>query len=354
MKKTDSIRILGRHPQGVNDLLLLPDGEAITAGADGTLRRWKIDLSQDADADAAPSKPLIHFPKVDHYKSKPVQTSALSIDLADGVLACGMRHNVVELRHLKDGSLIRPLDNPKVASRHPHDFCRVMFNSADATQLIGSNRSYVNVWDTLSGKILWSDHQFSTANTASFVRNGSRLLIQEWDPWLHVLEWPGGKKIRWQYELMESSFNFLTVRAAPPGLKFDFVLATLDADGGHVVAMNIDKEASLWQADFPDRQHDVDIAADGKAIVTGGEEGTLRILSSTGKEQHAIDVDTHPRIGAEAAAFGPAKSSGMILTTNDLDDEFFPPTAIHRVKLLPGAKSAIVGLAGGLVLRLSW
>jgi WD40 repeat protein len=354
MKKQVPILILGRHPEGIADLAIDADRTILTAGPDGTIRRWKTDLSEDADLAKPLPEPVIRFSAAKHYKgSPPVQMSAMSMDRAGQVLACGLKHGVVELRDLRTGLLIRELENPQAGSRHPYDFCRVMFNPSDSNQLLGTNRNYVNVWDTASGAILWSDHQYRAANTAAFLRGGSRLFVQEWDPWLHLFEWPGAKRIRWQYELMESSYNFLTTRPAPEGAVFDLILAALDADGAHVVAMNIDQEEAVWETALPDRQHDVDIAPGGKFVVTGGEDGMLRVLSKSGKEDHVIDVDDHPMIGAEARAAGPAKSSGTILTTNDLEEDFFPPTAIHRVKLLDDA-NAVVGLAGGLLVRLSW
>ncbi|MGO9103464.1 MAG: WD40 repeat domain-containing protein [Mycobacterium sp.] len=357
MPNQHTIRLLGRHPGGINDLLVLADGSVLTAGTDGAICRWQTDRRADADSNGPMPPPLIRFDAVDHYaNNRPAQTSALSLDLAGSTLACGLKHGVVELRDVHGGARIRTLDNPQVKSRHRFDFCRVVFNPADANQLLATNRAYVNVWDVRNGQILWSDVQFSTANTVAFLRSGSRLLVQEWDPWLHLLHWPGGKREHWQYELMEGSYNFLTTRAAPAGARegFDLVLSALDAAGGHVVAMNIDQEAAVWQADFRDRQHDVDIAADGSCIVTAGEEGTLRVLSAIGQLLHEIDVDTHPLIGAEAKEAGEPKSAGMILTTNDLEDDAFYATAIHRVKLLTGTTSAIAALVSGLLLRIDW
>jgi WD40 repeat protein len=345
MPANSPIQVLGRLEGGINDLAILDANSLLTAGTDGTILRWNIHSS-------APDRPWIHFDAVKRYpKEPPVQMSALALAHTTDFLACALKHGVVEIRNLQTGNLIRSLDNPQVGNKHPFDFCSLAFNPQNPRELAGTNRNYAVVWNIETGQIILRDHEFRAANTVAFLRNGTKLLAQEWDPWLHLYEWPGAKRIRWQYELMESSYNFLTSRAAPRQSPFDFVLSALDADGGHLIAMNLDQEEALWESHLPDRQHDIDIAPDAKLIITGGDDGILRAIDSSGDEQLSIDLTTHPDVASEAESAGDPNSSGLILTTNDLEDDAYPTTAIHRLKFLPNAQSAVIALVGGLLLH---
>jgi WD40 repeat protein len=332
------ILLPGRHKGGVTCVQVIGE-EIYSAGTDQRILRHAPDGS---------SKELIRFADVQLYPREPkAKPYAAWFDISRGLIACAMKHGVVELHDAESGKHIRSLDNPPVGSAYHRDFDSVSFHPADPSVLLGSNGRYAVVWDTKTGEQLWRDTMGSRINTAAFLSDGKHLLLQEWDPLLRILNWPGGKSAGYQFEMVEGSWNLVTSRPSPVKGKIDFAVSALDADGGHVVGMKLGKEEPVFQYDFDERIHDLAFTPDGQHLLAGGDAGVLHMLGARSKKSAKIELS----VASEVAALPAGSSSPMILCTRELEDDAYPGTAIHCISCAPDSKWAAVGLVGGLVLK---
>lgn len=341
MAKTAKISLLSQHKGGVSRVLAV-GSDVFSAGLDGRVCKTS---SKGVVSE------LVRFKKVKVFPREPAsQPYAAWFDVADGVLACAMKHGVVQLHDASSGDLLRSLENPQVKSAYHLDFDSIAFNPHNTNEVAASNGRYVNVWDVKTGSIIWQDTMSSRANSVNFLRDGKYLLIQEWDPLLRVMQWPQAKSAPFQFEMVQGSLNLVNARACRAPGKFDMAVSAMDADGGYVLAMKLEKEEPVFEARTEQRLHDLDILPDGRRILAGGDDGILRIFDTRKKKSvQEIDVsqsDAVADLPSETSVSGPG-----VLCTKDIDKDFYPPRAIHAVSVSAGGEWAAVGLVGGLVLR---
>jgi WD40 repeat protein len=328
----------GLHIGGVTCVKVV--GEMIyTAGVDQRVLRHAPDGSLGE---------LIRFADVRLYPREPkAKPYAAWFDISHGLIACAMKHGIVEIHDVASGKHIRSLENPPVGSAYHRDFDSVAFHPGDPNLIAGSNGRYAVVWDATTGQQLWRDTMGSRINTTTFLGRGKHILLQEWDPLLRILNWPGGKSAGYQFEMVEGSWNLVTSRACPVDGKIDFAVSALDADGGVVLGMKLGHEKPVFKRKMDERIHDIDFTLDGRHLLAGGDRGILRIFDTRSKKSAQIDLGKLP----EVSALPPGSSSSMILCTRELEHDSYPNAAIHCISCSSTGDWAAVGLVGGLLLK---
>ena len=340
MGERANVTLQGRHKGGVTRVLAVGD-DVYSAGCDGRICRSSA---------GQPAKELLRFERIHVFPKEPLsQPFAAWFDIADGVLACAMKHGVVRLFEAASGESGRTFKNPPVGSAYALDFDSIAFNPANPHEVAASNGRYVNVWNSKTGKLLWQDTQSSRANGVGFCRDGQYLLIQEWDPLVRVIHWPNPTLAPFRFAMVQSSLNLVALRPCRNAAHFDFAVSAVDADGAFILAMKLEREKPIFKGKTTQRIHDLDIFADGRHILTGGDDGILRIFDSRSKKVRDIDL-TQSEVVASLST-DEAPSGPGVLCTKEVDDEYYGPHAIHAVAMGPSDAWAAVGLVGGLVLR---
>ena len=336
--------LVANHAGGVSAVRFSADGATVySAGADGAVRATSV-------ASPGDSRIVVQYhAHVDPEYGEPVLHHPLALDVRHGLLAVGLKHGVVEVYAADSGSRVATLANPPLGSAYTRDFYAIALHPGDSKRVLGSNGSFLCEWDLGSGSLAWRESGFRGINSIALLRDGSRLMAMEWDPWLHLFELPGHGRLRWETDWIDQTWNLVTSRAAPRNSPFEFAISALEADGGILVATTLDPAGPTWTMQTSDRVHDMAFCLDQKHLLAGNDDGTID-LWDLGSQAPPVSINVAALPNVAAMVGSPGKARGLIFTRPTLGEAGdLPPSAVHTIDVSPTQNLAAAGLVGGAV-----
>lgn len=238
------------HRGGVRGLSFAPDGATLlSASHDGTVREWNV-LAARARGDA------LRFAATAYHGCESPDGTRVAFGFADGDLRIRSTHDGRELRQIATGL----------------EWLNWLEFSADGERLMGAGANAVGIWNVESGEKLHWFEAPKGSDCAALSPDGSVVVVVSRDERMRA----------WRIESGKELWN-----VAPGGALFRVAFSP----DGRTIGVAGAKGASLHDADTGElrvalvghtgRGRAIEFTQDGALVVTGGDDGTVRLWRST-------------------------------------------------------------------------